>query len=87
MPRKAKARGASDSPALAAADPDQLYTVEQACRLLALSDWFVRKQIQRGSLAAVFIEGMTRVRAADLREFIASRRHNPADDYPFSNAS
>jgi excisionase family DNA binding protein len=80
MPRKAKARGASDGPALAAADPDQLYTVEQTAGLLAISDWKVREQIQRSRLPAVFIEGMTRIRAADIREYIASRRHNPADD-------
>ena len=87
MPRKAKPRGVSDSPSLAAADPDQLFTVEQTARLLAISDWMVRKQIQRNELAGVFIEGLTRIRAADIREYISSRRHNPADDLEFPNAS
>ena len=61
MPRKVKPRGVTDAPPLDHADADQLYTVEQTCRLLQISDWLVRKCVRTGMLPAVFIEGMTRI--------------------------
>lgn len=77
MPRKP--RGSTDAPPLTRADDNQLYTVEQTCRLLQISDWLVRKFVRNGKLPAVFIEGMTRIRAADLRAYLAQRLHTVED--------
>lgn len=62
-------------PSLDLAGPHQLYTIVQAAKLLSISDWLLRKQIARGRLPVIVIDGTTRVAAADLLEFVKEHRH------------
>jgi len=84
MSKKDKAGKAE--PTLDEASDDQLFTVEQTAGFLSISDWLVRKHIRENKLAGVFIDGMTRVRAGDIRAYIAERRMGPENNTSYQTA-
>lgn len=60
---------------LSSAPPDTLLTVEQARKVLNVSDWFARRLIRDKALPAIFIaHNCIRVELGELRAFIESRR-------------
>jgi len=76
-----RAKDGKTEPTLDGASDDQLFTVEQTARFLQISDWLVRKHVRENKMLAVFIDGMTRIRAGDIRAYIAERR--TGQDEPF----
>lgn len=62
---------------LASAPDNTLLTVEQARKVLNISDWFARRLIRDRTLPAIFIaHNCIRIELGELREFIESRRTN-----------
>jgi excisionase family DNA binding protein len=60
---------------LSSAPNNTLLTVEQARKVLNISDWFARRLIRDQTLPAIFIaRNCIRIELGELREFIESRR-------------